>query len=110
MRGAAREDKDIVSKRPPVLTWAFMGARVRSRYKPPQTRIGLNEAAGRNLEQGLIGNRRRLIPIGRFAAPFVDLRQFDQRHTVQIEPYDRDLGALPTSARRAKAAARPSPA
>lgn len=59
---ALGEDKDIVS----------------SRHQPPESRIRLDETIGRNLEQGLIGNRRRFVPVGRFAASLVALRQLDQ--------------------------------
>ena len=65
-----------------------------SRHKPPEIWVGPNEAVGRDLEQGPIGNRRRLVPVGRFTASLISLWQFCQRRAVQIEPDDRNLSAL----------------
>src|SRR5262245_31133393 len=78
MREASGADKDIVA----------------SCDKPPEARVGPDEAGGGNLQQSQIGNSGRLIPIGRLAASFVALRQLDQRSTVQVKPDNRDVSPL----------------
>ena len=60
----------------------------RGPLRHPQVRIIPDEAAGREFEQSLIADARRLIPIGVSAAPIIDLRQLGQGSRVCVKPSD----------------------